>query len=84
VLGTFDDVIDHQSVGQMDLFVGAQPVGREILILRAAIDRKGLLAKIEPHDILLLDIADPIRLDPFTHSRFLKSAAAVLGFAGAK
>jgi hypothetical protein len=42
VLGALDLVIHDQAVGEMDLFVGAEPIGAEHQIVGRAVDRIGL------------------------------------------
>jgi hypothetical protein len=51
VLGTFDDVVHHQAVGQMHLFMRAEPVGAEELVVAAAIDGEGTSAMVEADQV---------------------------------
>src|SRR4051794_12146423 len=39
VLGALDDVVHHQAARKRDALVRAQPIGRKIFVLGAAIDR---------------------------------------------
>ena len=52
----FDDVVHHQAVGQMPLFMGAISISAEIFIVRTAIDSKAPIAMIEADQILLVDV----------------------------
>lgn len=56
MLWTFDDLIHDKPVGEMDMFMCAEPVGREEFVVRAAIDREGAPVVIEADDILFVDL----------------------------
>jgi hypothetical protein len=64
VLRTLDDVVHHQSMGEMRVFVGADAVGRIVLAVGRAIDGEGAAAMIEPLDVFPLDLANRSDLNP--------------------
>ena len=64
VLRAFDDVVHHQAVGEMHLLVRAEAVGREVSVVRGAIDREGAAAVVEADDVFLVDIVGGAGFDP--------------------
>src|SRR5690606_1101338 len=76
MLGTFDDVVHHQPVGEMDLLVRAEPVGGVIGVLRAAVDREGASVVIETDHVFLIDLPGVANLDPvIAHGHLLQSVS---------
>jgi hypothetical protein len=59
----------NQTVGEMDLLMGAQTVSREISVVQGSIDCERPPVRIEPCDIFLLDLVGAAGLDPsaFAH-----------------
>src|SRR5262249_26998378 len=64
VLRTFDDVVEHQPVGEMGVFVGADALGGEILVAGRAIDGIFAPLMVEADHVLRLDLAGVAGLDP--------------------
>ena len=58
-----------QPARQVNLFMGAKPVGAEPLILGAAVDREGPPGVIETHHVLGLDIIHATGVNPLGHRR---------------
>src|SRR6056297_154610 len=67
VLGTFDRVVHHQTVGQMHLLVCAEPVGAPDPAVEVAVDGEGPLAVVETDHVLLLDPVQRADIDPVGH-----------------
>ena len=79
VLGPFDLMTHHKTVAEMDLLVGAQPVGAEEIPLGAAMDRTVPAAVVEADQILGVDVVGGAGVDPGhgrTHSAGWPRAAA--------
>src|SRR6056297_65237 len=68
MLGAFYRCLDDESVGQMHVFMGAQPVGAVVAVLVIAHDDEGSCAVIEPDHILRVDFVDCAGINPFSHS----------------
>jgi hypothetical protein len=69
VLRALDDVVHNQAAREMDLLVGAKAFGREVGVVRRAIDLEGAPAVIEAHDVLRLDVIRGAGCDP-AHEAF--------------
>ena len=72
MLWTFDCVIHHEPVGEVNRFMGTKPVGREILII-LAIDGEGLVAMVEADDVLVRNCVGFAGFDPLRHCGVLKA-----------
>jgi hypothetical protein len=71
MFGAFDNVIHHQPIGKVHLFMGAKSICCEILIVRRAIDRKGSAAMIESDYVFFIDGAHRTDFNPGSHSMLL-------------
>ena len=58
VFQAFDDGVDDDAVGQLDLLVGAEAVGGIKRALQRPIDRIGLRPAVETDHVLLVDLLD--------------------------
>ena len=56
-----------KAVGEMDLFMGAQAVGGEKLVVRRAVNRKCPAGVVEADHILLIDVIRRAGAYPFSH-----------------
>src|SRR4051812_30351360 len=71
-----DDVAHHQTIGKLDLLMGAEAVGRVILVLRTAIDRVVLAAMVERHHVFFVDRIGSAGIDPFLGHRNISQRLA--------
>jgi hypothetical protein len=68
VFRALDEPVGDEAVGEMNVFVRAEPVSGEILVVRAPIDREGPPRVIETDHVVGVDVVRCAGVDPLRHS----------------
>jgi len=69
VLGALDDVVHDETVGQMNFFVGAEPISRVELVIRRSVYRERTIGVIKAPDVFQGDVIDTTYLNPIPHHK---------------